>query len=61
VSVVAATRAAGAPAFASPEAISEPGQFDEAAQVAFRQDAGIVVAWRSFQPSAVVWAVRPAP
>jgi hypothetical protein len=61
VSVVAATRAAGAPAFASPEAISEPGQFDEAAQVAFRQDAGIVVAWRSFQPAGVMWAVRPAP
>jgi hypothetical protein len=61
VSVVAATRAAGAPAFGAPEAVSEPGQFDEAAQVAFRQDASIVVAWRSFQPSGVVWAVRPAP
>jgi hypothetical protein len=49
VSVVAATRAAGAPAFGAPESVSDPGQFDEAAQVAFRQDAGIVVAWRSFQ------------
>jgi hypothetical protein len=61
VSVVAATRAAGAPAFGAPEAVSDPGQFDEAAQVAFRQDAGIVAVWRSFTPSAVVWAVRPAP
>jgi hypothetical protein len=61
VSVVAATRAAGATAFGAPEAVSEPGQFDEAAQVAFRQDGSVVAAWRSFQPSGVVWAVRPAP
>jgi hypothetical protein len=61
VSVVAATRAAGAPAFGPPEAVSDPGQFDEDAQVAFREDASIVGVWRSFAPSGVVWSVRPAP
>jgi hypothetical protein len=58
VSVVAATRAAGASAFGAPEAVSGPGQFDEAAQAAFRQDGSIVAVWRSFTPSGVVWAVR---
>jgi hypothetical protein len=58
VSVVAATRAAGAPAFGAPEAVSEPGQFDEGAQAAFRQDGGVVAVWRSLSPGAVMWAVR---
>jgi hypothetical protein len=61
VSVVAATRAAGAPAFGAPEAVGDPGQFDEDAQVAFRPDAGVVVVWRSLSADAVMWAARPAP
>jgi hypothetical protein len=58
VSVVAATRASGASAFGAPEAVSGPGQIDEAAQAAFRQDGSLVAVWRSFTPSGVVWAVR---
>jgi hypothetical protein len=66
VSVVAATRGAGAPGsgpppFGAPEPVSEPGQWDEHARAAFRQDGSIVAVWRSFTPSAVVWSVRPAP
>jgi hypothetical protein len=61
VSVVAATRVAGAPAFGAPEPVSDPGQFDEDAQVAFRQDGSVVAVWRSFTPSGVGWSVRPAP
>ncbi len=58
VSVVAAMRPAGATAFGAPEAVSEPGQFEEAAQAAFRQDGSVVAVWRSLSPGAVMWAVR---
>jgi len=62
VSVVAATRAVRSRAFGAPEAVSDPGQFDEAAQAAIREDGSVVAVWRSFTPSGVVWAVRdPVP
>lgn len=56
--IYARERTAGATAFGAPEAVSDPGQFDEAAQAAFRQDGSVVAVWRSLSPGAVMWAVR---
>ena len=40
-----------ATAFGAPEAVSDPGQFDEAAQAAFRQDGSVVAVWRRCRPA----------